>query len=162
MVPEKIDQVLPDLRNTLINLSKLNSVTPPSDTRNIVSYSKELLSGIPGVEIQTIEEVSPIDNLVAHTKGHQPGKHLLLNGHSFGSQSLHVEWRSHLNVGWRRRGRRQTRHSISFRKHAGTQKCRRLSDCRCRQFALNSLWRKGTVSFQNECKRDSGSRRTFT
>lgn len=81
MVTEKIDQVLPDLRNTLINLSKLNSVTPPSDTRNIVSYSKELLSGIPGVEIQTIEEVSPIDNLVAHTKGHQPGKHLLLNGH---------------------------------------------------------------------------------
>ncbi len=77
MVTEKIVQVLPDLRNTLINLSKLNSVTPPSDTR----YSKELLSGISGVEIQTIEEVSPIDNLVAHTKGHQPGKHLLLNGH---------------------------------------------------------------------------------
>ena len=60
MVTEKIVQVLPDLRNTLINLSKLNSVTPPSDTRNIVSYSKELLSGIPGVEIQTIDRKSVV------------------------------------------------------------------------------------------------------
>lgn len=81
MLTEKIDQVLPDLRNTLINLAKINSVTPPSDTRDIVRYTKELLSEIPGIKLQTVEEISPIDNIVAHAKGHRPGKHLLLNGH---------------------------------------------------------------------------------
>ena len=67
----------------LAELAKIPSVTPPSDTKDIVKYVANSLTGIDGVTVKVLSEVEPIQNLVATVEGTKEGKGhtLLLNGH---------------------------------------------------------------------------------
>lgn len=77
----KFEELFPQVEATAAGLSKINSVTPPSDTRAIVRYANSLLQPLSGVDIKILSEVDSTPNLVARVKGRRPGKRLLLNGH---------------------------------------------------------------------------------
>ncbi len=65
----------------LVELARIPSTTPPSDTRAIVDYVHSLMKRQPAVETQILTEEPPICNLLAVVKSQKPGKRLLLNGH---------------------------------------------------------------------------------
>ena len=67
----------------LIALSKISSVTPPSDTRAITAYVREFLETIPGITLEMPAEVESTPNIVASMTGLGDGgqRRLLLNGH---------------------------------------------------------------------------------
>ena len=81
MLENNVLEHLAHLRETLLGLSKIDSVTPPSDTREIVRFVAEQLRGLNNVDFKIYSEKAPIENIVAHVKGNGPGKHLMLNGH---------------------------------------------------------------------------------
>ena len=81
MLENNVLEHLAHLRETLLGLSKIDSVTPPSDTREIVRFVAEQLRGLNNVDFKIYSEKAPIENIVAHVKGNGPGKHLILNGH---------------------------------------------------------------------------------
>lgn len=62
-------------------LVRLDTQTPPSDTRRAADVAARMLSDIPGIDVMLIESVSPVMNLVARLDGGQPGRRLVLSGH---------------------------------------------------------------------------------
>lgn len=60
---------------------RIDSQTPPSDTRAMVDLISGWLSDIPGVTFNRYVSEHPIENLVARLEGGLPGKRLILNGH---------------------------------------------------------------------------------
>lgn len=62
-------------------LVRIDSQTPPSDTREVARLAAALLSGMPGVEVDLLESRPPVTNLVARLRGGEPGPRLILNGH---------------------------------------------------------------------------------
>jgi len=60
---------------------RIDSQTPPSDTRAIVDLIAGWLADIPGVSYTRYVSEHPVENLVAKLDGGLPGKRLILNGH---------------------------------------------------------------------------------
>lgn len=81
MLQSMIQKSIPEVESMLIELSTINSVTPPSDTRAIVERVRAWLEPLDNVQIQILSEVDSTPNIVARVKGHAEGKRLLLNGH---------------------------------------------------------------------------------
>lgn len=81
MLQAMIQKSIPEVESMLLQLSTINSVTPPSDTRAIVERVKTWLEPLNNVQLQILSEVESTPNIVARVKGHAEGKRLLLNGH---------------------------------------------------------------------------------
>lgn len=81
MYSENIQKNYESVENLLLGFAKINSVTPPSDTKSIVEYAANILRNVKDVQVNVLSEVEPIFNLIASVKGKGPGKKLLLNGH---------------------------------------------------------------------------------
>ena len=96
----KFEELFPQVEATAAGLSKINSVTPPSDTRAIVRYANSLLQPLSGVDIKILSEVDSTPNLVARVKGRRPGK---LAASAFRRRG---DWAASL---WRRRFRHESR-----------------------------------------------------
>lgn len=83
MFIDSVKDRFPQVRKRLIDLARIPSVTPPSDTQAIVEYVATSLSDLPDVAVKIYSEVNPIFNVVAQVSGTKPGTGhtLLLNGH---------------------------------------------------------------------------------
>lgn len=81
MLQAMIQKSIPEVESMLLQLSTINSVTPPSDTRATVERVKTWLEPLNNVQLQILSEVESTPNIVARVKGHAEGKRLLLNGH---------------------------------------------------------------------------------
>lgn len=71
----------PELIARTQELVRLDTQTPPSDTRRAADVAARMLSDIPGVEVMLWESVSPVMNLVARLDGGRPGRRLVFSGH---------------------------------------------------------------------------------
>jgi succinyl-diaminopimelate desuccinylase len=60
---------------------RIDTQTPPSDTRAMVDLVAGWLAEIPDVSVTRYVSEHPIENLVARLDGGLPGKRLILNGH---------------------------------------------------------------------------------
>lgn len=81
MYSENIQACFRNVENILSDFARINSVTPPSDTKEIVEYAASTLRGLKDVKVEILSEAKPVYNLVASVKGAKPGRTLLLNGH---------------------------------------------------------------------------------
>ena len=62
-------------------LVRLDSETPPSDTRAAAEAARAMLADMPGVEVSLHESEAPVTNLLARLPGGRPGPRLVLSGH---------------------------------------------------------------------------------
>ncbi|WAP69854.1 M20/M25/M40 family metallo-hydrolase [Jiella pelagia] len=62
-------------------LVKIDSQTPPSDTRAAAAFAADYLSTVPGIEVSLHSPRTPIQNLVARLGGSRPGPRLIVSGH---------------------------------------------------------------------------------
>lgn len=82
MYLDSVKDRFPQVQKRLIDLARIPSVTPPSDTKTIAEYVAATLSDIPGVAVSVLSEVNPIVNVLASVEGAKGAGHtLLLNGH---------------------------------------------------------------------------------
>lgn len=82
MYLDSVKDRFPQVEKRLIDLARIPSVTPPSDTKTITEYVASTLSDIPGVAVSVLSEVNPIVNVLASVEGAKGAGHtLLLNGH---------------------------------------------------------------------------------
>lgn len=82
MYLDSVKDRFPQVQKRLIDLARIPSVTPPSDTKTIAEYVAATLSDIPGVAVSVLSEVNPIVNVLASVEGVKGAGHtLLLNGH---------------------------------------------------------------------------------
>lgn len=69
------------LNRTAVDLVRMPTDNPPSDTSKAVEYVAAMLRDIPGVTVKTICVEEPRQSLLAVVQGAGPGKRLLFNGH---------------------------------------------------------------------------------
>jgi acetylornithine deacetylase/succinyl-diaminopimelate desuccinylase-like protein len=62
-------------------LVRVDSQTPPSDTRQVARVAASFLSDLPGVALDLHPSDEPVMNLVARLSGGRPGPRLVLSGH---------------------------------------------------------------------------------
>jgi len=62
-------------------LVRVDSQTPPSDTREVARVAASYLSDLPGVALEMHPSDPPVMNLVARLSGGRPGPRLVLSGH---------------------------------------------------------------------------------
>ncbi|MEM9762939.1 MAG: M20/M25/M40 family metallo-hydrolase [Pseudomonadota bacterium] len=62
-------------------LVRLDTQTPPSDTRAAAELAREMLGAIPGLSVTLHQSEPPVVNLVARLPGGQDGPRLVLSGH---------------------------------------------------------------------------------
>jgi len=70
-----------EMVNDCIKMVQIPSETPPSNTGNMVNCLKNILAGIPGIDVQVFVQEEPVENIVAVIKSGKPGKSLVFNGH---------------------------------------------------------------------------------
>ena len=71
----------PALIEATQTLVRIDSQTPPSDTRAVAEAAAALLAGAPDVSVALHESAPPVVNLVARLEGGRPGPRLVLSGH---------------------------------------------------------------------------------
>ncbi len=76
-----VDSARAELIKVVQDLVRVPSETPPSDTRAIARVVAKLLSGLNNIRVSFHPSETPVENLVAMTRGSRPGKRLILNGH---------------------------------------------------------------------------------
>ena len=78
MYLDSVKDRFPQVQKRLIDLARIPSVTPPSDTKTIAEYVAATLSDIPGVAVSVLSEVNPIVNVLASVEGAKGAGHTLL------------------------------------------------------------------------------------
>jgi len=78
---QKVLERKDDMVKLCVDMVRIPSETPPSDTREVADFVHSYLKDIPGVELSFHTEEEPVKNLVALLKGRGPGKRLIFNGH---------------------------------------------------------------------------------
>ncbi|MAU97916.1 MAG: peptidase M20 [Fulvimarina sp.] len=71
----------PELVSLTRELVKIDSQTPPSDTRAAAAFAADYLSALPGIEVSLHSPYAPIQNLVARLGGKTQGRRLIVSGH---------------------------------------------------------------------------------
>ena len=83
--PDFLIEIANESRQTLIDMTgklvRIDSQTPPSDTRRAAEVAASLLSDLGNIEIVFQPSEHPVMNLVARLKGTRPGPRLVLSGH---------------------------------------------------------------------------------
>jgi len=69
------------LVDTTQRFVRIDSQTPPSDTRAIAGIARAMLTEVPGAEVSLHESEPPVTNLLARLRGDRPGPRLVLSGH---------------------------------------------------------------------------------
>jgi len=71
-------QTLIDMTQALV---RVDSQTPPSDTRKVADVAASFLADLPGLDLALRPSDAPVMNLVARLPGGRPGPRLILSGH---------------------------------------------------------------------------------
>ncbi len=78
---KRVDASLDRLIAVTQRLVAVASPNPPSDTEEIATVAKELLTEIPGIEVEVVEPAPRVKSLIGRIKSNRPGRRLIFNGH---------------------------------------------------------------------------------
>jgi acetylornithine deacetylase/succinyl-diaminopimelate desuccinylase-like protein len=77
----EVERSFPRLIAMTQALVRVASPNPPSDTAAIAKATHEILVGIPGLAVRTVEPEPGVVSLIARLRAKTPGRRLIFNGH---------------------------------------------------------------------------------
>jgi len=78
---DEVRLLFPEAEQMAVELVRMPTETPPSDTRKAAAWAKNFLDRLPNAEVRIVCGQEPIHNVIAVVRGKGAGKRLLLNGH---------------------------------------------------------------------------------